>query len=79
MDRGYLDFEHLFALNHAPAFFIVRAKSDTGLRRLYSMPVDKSSGLQCDQIVVLKGFYAQYIGIPCIDGQQNLDAQILSI
>jgi hypothetical protein len=59
MDRGYLDFSRLFALNQAPAFFIVRAKSNTDLRRLYSMPVDKSCGLQCDQIVVFNGFYAQ--------------------
>ena len=59
MDRGYLDFERLFALNQALAFFIIRAKSNTGLRRLYSLPVDKSSGLQCDQIVKLNGFYAQ--------------------
>ncbi len=59
MDRGYLDFERLFTLNLASAFFIIRAKSNTGLRRLYSMPVDKSSGLQCDQIVMLTGFYSQ--------------------
>jgi hypothetical protein len=58
MDRGYLDFARLYTLNQAPAFFIVRAKSNTGLRRLYSMPVDKSTGLQCDQIVVLTGFYS---------------------
>jgi hypothetical protein len=58
MDRGYLDFARLYTLNQASAFFIVRAKSNTGLRRLYSMPVDKSTGLQCDQIVVLTGFYS---------------------
>ena len=59
MDRGYLDFGRLFALNQAPAFFIIRAKSNTGLRRLYSMPLEKSSGLQCDQIVMLTGFYSK--------------------
>ena len=57
MDRGYLDFERLYALHQAPAFFVIRSKSNTDLRRLYSKPVDKDSGVICDQIVVLKGFY----------------------
>jgi len=59
MDRGYLDFERLFMLNQTPAFFIVRSKSNTKLRRLYSMPVDKSCGLRCDQIVIPTVFYSQ--------------------
>ena len=57
MDRGYLDFQRLYGLHQAPAFFVIRSKVNTGLRRLYSMPVDKDSGVLCDQIVVLKGFY----------------------
>jgi len=59
MDRGYLDFERLFLLNQAPAFFIVRSKANTRLRRLYSLPVDKSCGLRCDQIVIPEGFYSK--------------------
>jgi hypothetical protein len=59
MDRGYLDFERLFTLNQTPAFFVVRAKSNTKLRRLYSFSVDKSCGLRCDQIVVPTGFYTR--------------------
>jgi len=59
MDRGYLDYERLFMLNQTPAFFIVRSKANTRLRRLYSLPVDKSCGLRCDQIVVPEGFYAK--------------------
>jgi hypothetical protein len=59
MDRGYLDFERLFMLNQTPAFFIVRSKANTRLRRLYSFPVDKSCGLRCDQIVIPANFYAQ--------------------
>ena len=59
MDRGYLDFERLFMLNQTPAFFIVRSKTNTRLRRLYSLPVDKSCGLRCDQIVIPEGFYAK--------------------
>lgn len=59
MDRGYLDFERLFTLNQTPAFFIVRSKLNTRLRRLYSFGIDKSCGLRCDQIVVPTGFYAR--------------------
>ena len=59
MDRGYLDFERLFMLNQTPAFFVIRSKVNTKLRRLYSLPVDKSCGLRCDQIVIPTGFYAQ--------------------
>ena len=59
MDRGYLDFDRLYALHQSASFFVVRAKANTRLRRLYSMPVDKSSGLRCDQIVVPTGFYTK--------------------
>ncbi|MEJ2281930.1 MAG: IS4 family transposase [Candidatus Bathyarchaeota archaeon] len=59
MDRGYLDFERLFVFHQCSSFFIVRAKANTSLRRLYSKPVDKSCGLRCDQIVVPSGFYAR--------------------
>jgi hypothetical protein len=59
MDRGYLDFERLYALHQCASFFVVRAKANTRLRRLYSAPVDKSLGLRCDQIVVPINFYAR--------------------
>jgi hypothetical protein len=59
MDKAYLDFARLYILNQWAAFFIVRAKSNTRLKRLYSNPVDKSTGVQCDQIVVLTGFYSR--------------------
>jgi hypothetical protein len=57
LDRGYLDFERLYTLHQCACFFVVRARANTSLRRLYSMPVDKSCGLRCDQIVVPTGFY----------------------
>jgi len=57
MDRGYLDFERLYNVDQAAAFFIIRSKANTRMRRLYSQPVDKSCGLRCDQIVVPSGFY----------------------
>ncbi len=55
MDRGYVDFERLFALHTAGAFFVIRAKSNTRYRRRYSKPVDRSAGLRCDQTIVLTG------------------------
>ncbi len=57
MDRGYTDFERLYQLSLASAFFVIRAKSNLKFRRLYSRPVDKQTGLRCDQIIVLTGFY----------------------
>src|SRR6202007_1495444 len=59
MDRGYLDFERLARIDDAKAFFVTRAKSNTQTRRHYSRPVDRTTGLICDQTVVLTGFYTQ--------------------
>ena len=55
MDRAYLDFQRLFALTLAAAFFVIRSKTNTRYRRRYSQPVDKTTGLICDQTVVLTG------------------------
>ena len=59
MDRGYLDFERLYLLHLVPAFFIIRTKSNTVLRRLYSCAVDKKTGIRCDQIVVPVTYYSK--------------------
>lgn len=58
-DRGYLDFARLHKIHRASGFFVTRAKNNFQFKRLYSQPVDKSTGVQCDQIIVLKGFYAK--------------------
>src|ERR1039458_3209678 len=58
MDRGYLDFERLYALDQAGGFFITRAKRNLDARRVYSAPVDRDTGLICDQAIALNGFYA---------------------
>jgi hypothetical protein len=58
MDRGYLDFARLHVLHLSAAFFVIRGKSNLQCRRLYSRPVDKRTGLRCDQTVELTGFYA---------------------
>jgi len=58
-DRGYLDFARLYRLHQSRAFFVIRAKSNFRFRRIYSQVVDKSKGVQADQIIELHGFYAR--------------------
>jgi len=55
MDRAYLDFERLYSMNQNGAFFVTRAKSNTKWRRIYSRPVDRTTGLICDQTIVVTG------------------------
>jgi hypothetical protein len=59
MDRGYVDFARLYILHLHLAFFLIRAKSNFRFRRLYSRPVDKSTGFICDQTVVPTGVQAK--------------------
>ena len=56
MDRAYLDLARLYAIHLAGAFFFTRAKSNTALRRQYSTPVDRATGIMCDQVVVFDGY-----------------------
>ncbi len=58
MDRGYLDFERLYQFQEASAFFVIRAKRNLQFRRLYSHTVDRSTGLRCDQTIMLTSFYS---------------------
>jgi hypothetical protein len=55
MDRGYVDFSRLYTLTLFSAHFVIRSKSNMKFRRLYSHPVDKSTGVRCDQTIVLTG------------------------
>ena len=59
MDRGYVDFTRLARLDEAGSFFVTRAKSNMKARRRYSRPVDRSTGLICDQTIMLTGFYTR--------------------
>ncbi|MDA0347322.1 MAG: IS4 family transposase [Verrucomicrobia bacterium] len=52
-DRGYLDFERLFRIERANAYFVIRSKKNTRFHVLESRPVDKSTGLRCDQVIRL--------------------------
>jgi hypothetical protein len=55
LDRGYLDFGRLFRFQELGAFFVTRAKTNLQFVRRYSHPVDKATGLQCDQTIALTG------------------------
>ena len=59
MDRGYFDFERLWKINSAKAYFIIRAKKSISCERMYSKEIDRSTGLRYDQIIKLKHFYSQ--------------------
>jgi hypothetical protein len=55
MDRGYIDFDRLYGLHQSQAFFVTRARRRFQFARRYSHPVDRLSGLQCDQTVITTG------------------------
>jgi hypothetical protein len=56
MDRGYHDFNRLYALHQAKTSFIIRDKDNTVHHRVYSRPVDKNTGLRCDQTISLSPY-----------------------
>jgi len=58
MDRGYHDLARLNALGQAGSYFVTRAKHKMAARRVYSAPVDRSTGLICDQSIAFNNFYA---------------------
>jgi len=57
IDRGYLDFARLYVFTQNLCSFIIRPKSNFDYSRLSYRPVDKSTGLRCDQTIRLNGFY----------------------
>ena len=59
VDKGYYDFERLYKIDQAKAFFVIRAKRNIKFKRLYSHPVDKTTGLKCDQTIKLTGTKSQ--------------------
>jgi len=77
MDRGFTDFARWFTLQQAQAFFVIRGKSNLLFRRVYSRAVDKSTGLRCDQTIVLtapkaRTDYPQHLRrIKFYDAEQN--------
>ncbi|HUF17678.1 MAG TPA: IS4 family transposase, partial [Thermoanaerobaculia bacterium] len=55
MDRAYVDFLRLYEMSKAGAFFVIRAKGNLTVRRVYSAAVDRTTGVICDQTVRLVG------------------------
>lgn len=53
MDRGYIDFERLYQLHQGRAMFVIRARKNLRFKRRYSHPIDRSTGLVCDQTILL--------------------------
>jgi hypothetical protein len=58
MDRAYPDYSRLYTLGQCQAFFVTRAKGNLQFRRVYSHPVDLTTGVKSDQTIALTGFYA---------------------
>lgn len=56
-DRGYVDYQRLHRITMLQAYFVVRAKSNLKFRRMYSKKTDRSTGVLCDQLGKLTGFY----------------------
>src|SRR5437667_14526 len=77
MDRGYLDFARLYKLHLASAFFVTRARTRFDFPRRYSQPVDRATGVICDQIVTLvnpvprQGYPEKLRRIRYVDAQTN--------
>ena len=77
MDRGYTDFKRLFRFTQSFAFFIIRAKSNLDFQRISSKKVDRSTGVLCDQIIILTGvktsklYYEKLRRVKYFDNETN--------
>jgi hypothetical protein len=60
MDRGYTDWERLYAIHCLPAYFVIRAKDNLAFRRVASNPVKKSTGLRADQTITFTTWQARH-------------------
>jgi len=58
VDKAYIDFDRLYKLHTQGAFFVTRAKDNMRFRRIYSKKVDKTTGVQYDQIGKLETYYS---------------------
>lgn len=59
IDRAYLDFERLYTLHLLKAYFVTRAKKNFQFKRRYSRPVERATGVVCDQTVILTGLHSK--------------------
>jgi hypothetical protein len=58
MDRGYIDFDRLYTLHQAGAFFVTRSKSNLKFKRIYSHPINRKDDLRYDQTIELINYYS---------------------
>ena len=58
MDRGYFHFKRLYTIHKQQSFFIVRSKQSLSFKRIYSNLIDRTTGLKCDQTIILNHFYS---------------------
>jgi hypothetical protein len=56
MDRAYISFERFNTIHKAGAYFVTRLQVNQDYRRLYSEPVEKATGVLCDQVVRMNNF-----------------------
>lgn len=57
VDRGYVDFKRLHTIHTSKAYFVTRAKSNFRFQRMYSKAKKITTGILCDQIGKLEGYY----------------------
>lgn len=58
MDKGYVDFERLYVIHQAQAFFVTRSKENMNYRRIYSAKSNRAKGVICDQTIKLNNYYS---------------------
>ena len=84
MDRGYLNYARLYKLHQSAAYFVTRAKSNFRFQRLYSQKIDKATGIKCDQVITLHGYYsnkdypARLRRIVCYDNKKKKNLVFLT-
>lgn len=61
LDRGYVDFERLFRIHEAKAFFVTRPKRKMSYRVVKRLPPDPQAGVVRDHIIRLCGQHRNYI------------------
>lgn len=59
VDKGYIDFRRFYKLHTQGSFFVTRAKDNMRFKRMYSKTVDKTTGVQSDQIGMLEIYYSK--------------------
>ena len=58
MDRGYLDWKQLNRIQREGAFFVIRCRSNTSIKKVIAHPVSQFERIIYDDIGIPMGFYA---------------------